>query len=261
VTDGGAWNGVEVPALAVTHALAGVPRRPGRGRRRPPQARPSSSATTSTTERALPSSAVQLRCWSRPTTTTRLPLARDPGGMLGLVAPHDDGAGMPERCSPVMSQVRGHEASACPGHAHGRSLLLPGRAVCRPLEPGDGGHRGMPRYHQGQALGPTKSAMHDLAGRGPAQESSWLAGRLRLGVGHASTVRPDPATLDASDTVALRCADVRLAGGPAPQPRSGGSSRSRSASPTSGSRRSGPCRHTASGPRPPTRPAARGVIV
>jgi Phage integrase family len=38
---------------------------------------PSSSATTSTTERALPSSAVQLRCWSRPTTMTRLPLASD----------------------------------------------------------------------------------------------------------------------------------------------------------------------------------------
>src|SRR6185503_7820558 len=35
---------------------------------------PSSSATTSTVERALPSSAVQLRCWSRPMTTTRLPL-------------------------------------------------------------------------------------------------------------------------------------------------------------------------------------------
>jgi hypothetical protein len=38
---------------------------------------PSSSATTSTAERALPSSAVQLRCWSRPRTTTRLPLASD----------------------------------------------------------------------------------------------------------------------------------------------------------------------------------------
>jgi hypothetical protein len=38
---------------------------------------PSSSVTTSTTDRALPSSAVQLRCWSRPTTTTRLPLAKD----------------------------------------------------------------------------------------------------------------------------------------------------------------------------------------
>jgi hypothetical protein len=29
----------------------------------------------------------------------------------------------------------------------------------------------------------------------PAQEPSWLVGRLRLGVGHASTVRPDPSTL------------------------------------------------------------------
>jgi integrase len=35
---------------------------------------PSSSAMTSTVDRALPSSAVQVRCWSRPTTTTRLPL-------------------------------------------------------------------------------------------------------------------------------------------------------------------------------------------
>ena len=34
---------------------------------------PSSSATTSTTERALPSSAVHARCWSRPTTTTGCP--------------------------------------------------------------------------------------------------------------------------------------------------------------------------------------------
>src|SRR5215218_2790050 len=38
---------------------------------------PSSSAMTSTVDRALPSSAVQLRCWSRPTTTTRLPLVND----------------------------------------------------------------------------------------------------------------------------------------------------------------------------------------
>jgi hypothetical protein len=38
---------------------------------------PSSSAMTSTTERALPSSAVQFRCWSRPTTTTGLPCSAD----------------------------------------------------------------------------------------------------------------------------------------------------------------------------------------
>jgi hypothetical protein len=43
---------------------------------------PSSSARTSTTDWALPSSAVQLRCWSRPTTTTRLPLASDSAACL-----------------------------------------------------------------------------------------------------------------------------------------------------------------------------------
>src|SRR5215207_4416823 len=48
---------------------------------------------------------------------------------------------------------------ACP------SWCLAGRSAL-PLEPGDGGHRGMPTGHQGQAVEPTKSAMHDLAGRG-----------------------------------------------------------------------------------------------
>ena len=52
-----------------------APRGPGRGRRRPPQARPSSSATTSTVERALLSPAVELRCWTRPTTTCCLSCA------------------------------------------------------------------------------------------------------------------------------------------------------------------------------------------
>jgi len=33
------------------------------------------------------------------------------------------------------------------------------------------------------------------AGRWPARVPSWLVERLRLGVGHASTVRPDPSTL------------------------------------------------------------------
>jgi len=34
-----------------------------------------------------------------------------------------------------------------------------------------------------------------FAGPRSAQEPGWLVGRLRLGVGHASTVRPDPSTL------------------------------------------------------------------
>jgi hypothetical protein len=33
------------------------------------------------------------------------------------------------------------------------------------------------------------------ADHGSAQVPGWLVGRLRLGVGHASTVRPDPSTL------------------------------------------------------------------
>jgi hypothetical protein len=50
----------------------GDPCQPGRRRRRPAEARPELSATISITDRALPSSAVQLRCWSRPTITRAL---------------------------------------------------------------------------------------------------------------------------------------------------------------------------------------------
>src|SRR5215213_889499 len=68
---------VRTVASLVEWLLARAPRRPGRRRRCPGQARRSSSATTSTTDRALPSSAVQAGCWSRPTTTTRLPFESD----------------------------------------------------------------------------------------------------------------------------------------------------------------------------------------
>ena len=74
-------------------------------------------------------------------------------------------------------------------------FLLPGRAVCLPLDPGGGGHRGMPPGRQGQATEPTRSARLDqTAGRGRSG-AGLVGGRLRLGVGHASTVRPDPSTL------------------------------------------------------------------
>src|SRR5512132_1544546 len=53
----------------------------------------------------------------------------------------------------------------------------------------------MPRDQQGQEVEPTKSACMKVAGRWPARVPGWLVGRLRLGVGHASTVRPDPSTL------------------------------------------------------------------
>ena len=55
----------------------------------------------------------------------------------------------------------------------------------------------MPRDRQGQAAEPTKSAMHELAGHRSARVPGWLVACLRLGVGHASTVRPDPSTLGA----------------------------------------------------------------
>jgi hypothetical protein len=42
---------------------------------------------------------------------------------------------------------------------------------------------------------PTKSAMYQDCRPMPARVPSWLVERLRLGVGHASTVRPDPSTL------------------------------------------------------------------
>jgi hypothetical protein len=37
--------------------------------------------------------------------------------------------------------------------------------------------------------------MHELAGHRSAQVPGWLVECLRLGVGHASAVRPDPSTL------------------------------------------------------------------
>jgi hypothetical protein len=36
--------------------------------------------------------------------------------------------------------------------------------------------------------------MNQVASHRLAQVPAWLGGRLRLGVGHASTVRPDPST-------------------------------------------------------------------
>src|SRR5215216_4710074 len=115
---------------------------------------PSSSATTSTVDRALPSSAVQLRCWSRPTTTTRLPLLSDSGSMLGLVTPHDHGEERRLLLPPpryrhpehgpgdaalggadlgVVGEVAG-EADA--GLGHGVPLPVAGRAVCPALGTG-----------------------------------------------------------------------------------------------------------------------------
>jgi hypothetical protein len=93
----------------------------------------------------------------------------------------------------VVGEVAG-EAHGCLGHVASLLNYLAGRSALA-LEPGDGGHRGMPREHQGQAMEATKSAMDQDRRLWPAQVPGWLVGCLRLGVGHASTVRPDPSTL------------------------------------------------------------------
>jgi hypothetical protein len=53
----------------------------------------------------------------------------------------------------------------------------------------------MPRDQQGQAAEPTKSALHQGRRPWPVRVPAWWSTRLRLGVGHASTVRPAPSTL------------------------------------------------------------------
>src|SRR5829696_9249456 len=64
------------------------------------------------------------------------------------------------------------------------SCCLAGRSAL-PLEPGDGGHRGMPRGHRGQATEPTKSAPHgsELLTCRSAQEPGWLVGACGWGSG------------------------------------------------------------------------------
>jgi hypothetical protein len=60
----------------------------------------------------------------------------------------------------------------------------------------------MPPGHQGQATEPTKSAMDQLpSGFGSGAEL--VGGALGAGVGHASTVRPDPSTLGVGGDVLI----------------------------------------------------------
>src|SRR5215216_7149695 len=98
--------------------------------------------------------------------------------MLGLVTPHDHreerrlllpppryrnsehgpgetAFGVPQLG--VVGEVAG-EAHTRLGHDPALLACLAGRSAL-PLDPGDGGHRGMPRELQGQAVEPTKSAM------------------------------------------------------------------------------------------------------
>jgi hypothetical protein len=139
-------------------------RRPGRGRRRPAQAWP--PAPRPRPRRWIehcPSSAVQLRCWSRPRITTRLPLARDSAACSAwsrhTITVKNDGScsrrlrhGHPEQGPGdptlgvadlgVVGEVAG-KAHAGLGHGGAVLGLVAGRSALS-LDPGDGGHPGMP---------------------------------------------------------------------------------------------------------------------
>ena len=154
---------------------------------------PSSSATTSTTDQAVPSSAVQVRCWSRPITMARLPLASDRVACSAwsrhtITVKNDSSCSQRPRWPPgtwpgrsrprcaaarVVGGVAG-EAHGCPGHDVPVPVAWPGGLPC-PWNPGDGGHHGMPPDPQEQAAEPTKSAIDPDRRPWPAQVLSWLA--------------------------------------------------------------------------------------
>jgi hypothetical protein len=179
------WLRVVLVVVAVAHRRLG----------------PSSSATTSTTERALPSSAVQVRCWSRPTTTTRLPFDSDSAACSACshhtttvrttppapYGPTPPPGTWPERCHPRCSGPRGSSVrlpsklTAASVMVH-PSCCLAGRSALH-LEPGDGGYRGMPQGRLGQAVEPTKSARLDNCRPWLAQEPGWLVGACGWGSG------------------------------------------------------------------------------
>jgi hypothetical protein len=91
----------------------------------------------------------------------------------------------------VVGEVAG-EAHARLGHGPALLDCLAGRSAL-PLEPGHGGRLGMPQDPQPQAAQRTNSAPAGSGCRPRAGSGAELVrGRgLRLGVGHATTARPD----------------------------------------------------------------------
>jgi hypothetical protein len=94
-------------------------------------------------------------------------------------------------CEPPGAQLQPvllERSHACP------FCCLAGRFAL-PLELGDGGRRGMPTEHQGQATEPTKSAMDQDCRVGSARVPGWLVSACGWGSGMPGAVRPDPSTL------------------------------------------------------------------
>jgi hypothetical protein len=134
--------------------------------------------------------------------------------MLGLVAPHDHGDGTtapapagptppPRNMARAMppsvwrtsgSSVRLPAKLGCLGHDSALLNAWPGGLPC----PWNRGTVDTVAWHQaarGKRWSQRSRPCMKVAGLGPAQEPSWLVERLWLGIGHASTVRPDPSTL------------------------------------------------------------------
>ena len=74
---GVSFDEVRLPRRSTSEAISSKRPRPGPSSRSRRGSPPGGRGRPPRRERALPSSAVHVRCWSRPTTTTRLPLARD----------------------------------------------------------------------------------------------------------------------------------------------------------------------------------------
>jgi hypothetical protein len=183
----GSWRSDE--GVCWPGRLPGSARSGRRGRRggRPAQARPSSSVTTSTTERALPSSAVQVRCRSRPTTTTRLPFESDSTAC----------SAWSRHTTTVKNDASCSRPTARPGGAgvhrsHGRAAELgPLRQAPRPTSH-PGRERGDRQAAQGSATGPLPERLrfydprHTYASLLIAQGASVKAVQAQLGHATAS---------------------------------------------------------------------------
>jgi hypothetical protein len=85
-----------------------------------------------------------------------------------------------------------------------RLFLLPGRAVCPALGPGG---RWTPRHAERPpgASDRANEVGHAIKAAGRGRLGWRVGGRLRLGVGHASTVRPDPSTRGVVGVRVSRC--------------------------------------------------------
>jgi hypothetical protein len=121
-------------ASLVERLLVLAPRRPSRGRRRPTEARPQ---------------LLRHDLHDLPAARHRDP-EHGPGDPASVCRSSGSSVRLPAKLTLASFMVL--------------PFLLPGRAFCPalPLDLGDGGHRGMPREHQGQATEPAKSAMDRL---------------------------------------------------------------------------------------------------